>query len=170
MLGLVGNREWIVDHTLATKSHSITLLTTLDPHSPTPIHFHIREQSNSQWDFLYFVLLAITRKWLVAGDYFVIDNASVHSAADTLLLIHAACKHAGVTLLTLPAYSPEFNPCELSFNKLKSYLRHFRSRKESIWLSVIKGLARVTKANMMSWYHSCLAWENIVGKSYYLRC
>ena len=170
VLGLVGNREWISDHTLATKSHSITLLTNLDPNSSTPLHFDIREKSNSQWDFVHFVLLAISRGWLVAGDYFLIDNASVHTAKDSFLLIHDACQNARVTLVLLPAYSPELNPCEAVFNKLKGYLRYHRVRSEPIWLSVIQGLATVTKQNMQRWYYHCLAWEKILGKSYYLRC
>lgn len=58
------------------------------------------------------------------GDLVICDNLSshkVHGAAEAI----AAC---GAELLHLPAYSPDFNPIEMAFAKLKAHLRQAASR------------------------------------------
>ena len=56
---------------------------------------------------------------LAAGDVVVMDNLSSHKRARVRELIEAA----GCTLLYLPPYSPDLNPIELAFAKVKARLR-----------------------------------------------
>jgi transposase len=58
------------------------------------------------------------------GDVVVLDNLAVHKHPD----VRAALEQAGVHLRFLPPYSPDFNPIELAFAKLKAFLRAARPR------------------------------------------
>ena len=61
---------------------------------------------------------------LVRGDVVVMDNLSSHKGPRVRLLIEAA----GASLLYLPPYSPDFNPIENAFSKLKALLRKAEER------------------------------------------
>jgi len=60
-------------------------------------------------------------------DVVVMDNLSSHKAPP----VRAAIESAGATLLFLPAYSPDFNPIEQAFSKLKTHLRKAAERTAS---------------------------------------
>jgi transposase len=53
------------------------------------------------------------------GDRVICDNFSCHKVAG----VHAAIAAAGAQLIYLPPYSPDLNPIEMAFAKLKAYLR-----------------------------------------------
>jgi transposase len=61
---------------------------------------------------------------LKPGDIVVIDNLSAHKREEVRTIIEAA----GATLRYLPPYSPDLNPIELSFAKLKAHLRKAKER------------------------------------------
>ena len=61
---------------------------------------------------------------LKPGDVVIMDNLGSHKGAG----IRAAIETAGAKLLYLPPYSPDFNPIELAFAKLKAFLRAVRPR------------------------------------------
>ena len=58
------------------------------------------------------------------GDVVVLDNLAVHKQPEVRLAI----ERAGATVRFLPPYSPDFNPIEQAFAKLKAYLRAARPR------------------------------------------
>jgi transposase len=58
------------------------------------------------------------------GDVVVLDNLAVHKQPT----IRAAIEAAGASLRFLPPYSPDFNPIEQAFAKLKAFLRAARPR------------------------------------------
>jgi len=58
------------------------------------------------------------------GDVVVLDNLAVHKQPE----VRAAIEHVGASLRFLPPYSPDFNPIELAFAKLKAFLRAARPR------------------------------------------
>ena len=58
------------------------------------------------------------------GDVIVLDNLAVHKQPE----IRAAVDLVGAQLRFLPPYSPDFNPIELAFAKLKAFLRAARPR------------------------------------------
>jgi transposase len=61
---------------------------------------------------------------LRAGDVVVLDNLAVHKQPE----VCAAVEAAGAHLRFLPPYSPDFNPIEQAFAKLKGFLRAARPR------------------------------------------
>jgi len=73
--------------------------------------------------FLYF-LEHFLCPLLSEGDYVVMDNASVHKVDDVRHLI----EKTGAKLIYLPPYSPELNPIELAWNKMKTHIRNQRAR------------------------------------------
>jgi transposase len=67
---------------------------------------------------------------LIPGDIVVMDNLSAHK----LPAIRQAIQAAGAKLLYLPPYSPDFNPIEQLFAKLKALLRKAAERSiEGLW-------------------------------------
>ena len=67
---------------------------------------------------------------LKPGDVVVLDNLSAHKVPG----IREAIETAGAKLLYLPPYSPDFNPIEQLFAKLKALLRKAAERSvESLW-------------------------------------
>jgi len=64
------------------------------------------------------------------GDVVIMDNPSSHKRAAARKLIEAA----GAELLFLPPYSPDFNPIEMAFSKLKALLRRAAERTvQGLW-------------------------------------
>jgi len=58
------------------------------------------------------------------GDVVVLDNLAVHKQPE----VRVAIEQVGAHLRFLPPYSPDFNPIELAFAKLKAFLRAARPR------------------------------------------
>ena len=64
------------------------------------------------------------------GDLVVMDNLGSHKGAG----VRKAIEAAGATLLYLPPYSPDFNPIEKAFSKLKALLRKAAERTvDGLW-------------------------------------
>jgi len=67
---------------------------------------------------------------LSAGDVVVMDNLSCHKREG----VRRAIEAAGARLLFLPPYSPDYNPIELAFAKLKALLRKAGERTvDGLW-------------------------------------
>ena len=70
---------------------------------------------------------------LSPGDIVVMDNLPAHKVAGVRVAIEAA----GAVLLYLPPYSPDFNPIEMLFAKLKALLRKAAERTiTSLWAAI----------------------------------
>ncbi len=68
-------------------------------------------------------------EWLLApalnpGDFVVMDNLSSHKSAEAL----EAIESVGAHVVYLPPYSPDLNPIEMDFSKIKQLLRGLRPR------------------------------------------
>ena len=67
---------------------------------------------------------------LSPGDIVVMDNLGSHKGAG----VRGAIEAVGATLLYLPPYSPDFNPIEKAFSKLKALLRKAAERSvDALW-------------------------------------
>jgi transposase len=70
---------------------------------------------------------------LAPGDVVVMDNLSSHKGP----MVRAMIEAAGATLLYLPPYSPDFNPIENAFAKLKALLRKAAERTvDGLWTAI----------------------------------
>ena len=78
------------------------------------------------------------------GDVVVMDNLSSHKGPSVRALIETA----EATLLYLPPYSPDFNPIENAFAKLKALLRKAAERTiDALWTTIGHALDAVTQAD-----------------------
>ena len=86
------------------------------------------------------------------GQIVVMDNLSSHKTA----AVRAAFAAAGIGVRYLPRYSPEWNPIELCWSKVKAYLRRVASRtRERLREAVAEALARVRASEVRSWIRHC---------------
>ncbi len=86
------------------------------------------------------------------GDIVVMDNLSPHKSDPTLALI----TNAGGQVLFLPAYSPDLNPIEKMWSKVKSLLRGAEARTLADLITAIgQALAKVTAQDALGWFASC---------------
>ena len=89
---------------------------------------------------------------LERGQIVVMDNLSVHKSKRVEQLI----EEAGATLLFLPPYSPDFNPIEEAFSKVKSILRKASSRtKETLLEATGRALDAITPEDIRGFYSDC---------------
>lgn len=89
---------------------------------------------------------------LRAGDILVMDNLSAHKDREALDLL----KDAGVAVRFLPAYSPDYNPIELMWSKVKALLRKAEARSNEALLHAIgEALSRVTRKDATNWFAHC---------------
>jgi len=83
------------------------------------------------------------------GQVVVLDNLNAHKTAAARALIEGA----GCRLLYLPPYSPEFNPIEQAWSKLKTLLRGAAARTREALEAALKGfLDRITPADARGWF------------------
>lgn len=89
---------------------------------------------------------------LQPGQRVIWDNLSVHRNAAVRQLI----ADAGCTLHPLPAYSPDFNPIELAFSKLKTLLRQAGARtRAALEEAITDALPQLTAADAQAWIRHC---------------
>jgi transposase len=86
------------------------------------------------------------------GQVVIMDNLSCHRAAAARQMIETA----GCTLRLLPTYSPDFNPIELAFAKLKTALRAAAARtQEALDAAITEALDAVTATDAHGWFRHC---------------
>lgn len=86
------------------------------------------------------------------GDIIVMDNLAAHKTKNVITRI----KDAGATLLYLPSYSPDLNPIEFAWSKLKTLIRGDAPRcMEQLTRAVESGLRAITNEDILSWIHYC---------------
>ena len=86
------------------------------------------------------------------GDIVVMDNLSSHKGPRTRALIEAA----GASLLFLPPYSPDFNPIENAFAKLKALLRKAATRTvEALWAAIGRLTDAFSPAECANYFRAC---------------
>lgn len=86
------------------------------------------------------------------GDLVVMDNLSPHKSDPTLALI----AQAGAQVLFLPAYSPDLNPIEMMWSKVKQWLRSVEARTSADLITAMgQALARVTARDALNWFAHC---------------
>ena len=89
---------------------------------------------------------------LRVGDIVVLDNLTAHKDQQTQELI----ERAGATLRFLPPYSPDLNPIEKMWSKVKTFLRAAKARtEEDLYQAIAMALKTVTPQDAEGWFRSC---------------
>ena len=88
---------------------------------------------------------------LSPGDVVILDNLSAHQRAEARQAIEAR----GAALVFLPPYSPDFNPIEMAFSKLKSILRKAKERTvEGLRAAIFAALDDFTPEECANFLHA----------------
>ena len=91
------------------------------------------------------------------GDIVVMNNLSSHKGPRVRAMIEAA----GTSLLYLPPYSPDFNPIENAFAKLKAHPRKAAARTvDGLWTAPSDGLSTCPLQKLL---HRCRLRRNLIG-------
>ena len=86
------------------------------------------------------------------GDIVVMDNLSCHKVAG----IEQMISMAGAQIIYLPPYSPDMNPIEKMWSKIKSFLRKWRIRTTGFLPGAIdKAIKKITKDDCCGWFACC---------------
>jgi len=86
---------------------------------------------------------------LTPGDIVIMDNLSVHKSA----AVRQAITAAGAELRFLPPYSPDFNPIEMAFSKLKAFLKKTAARTvDDLWEAIAKGIDTFTPTECQNYF------------------
>jgi transposase len=86
---------------------------------------------------------------LSPGDIVVLDNYSVHKMNGILDPIY----EKGATVMFLPEYSPDLNPIELMWSKIKAILRKLKARTaETLEDALFQALNSVTYSDIAGWF------------------
>jgi len=89
---------------------------------------------------------------LSAGDIVVMDNLGAHRVAG----VREAIEAAGARLEYLPPYSPDFNPVEKCWSKVKTYLRRAKARtREALEAALTEALLTISEADARAWFTHC---------------
>lgn len=89
---------------------------------------------------------------LKAGDVVVMDNLSSHK----ITAVRTSIEKAGAELLYLPPYSPDMNPIEKAWAKLKELLRAAQARtRQALDQAIEDALKRITPDNAKAWFRLC---------------
>src|SRR5687767_7169471 len=98
--------------------------------------------------YLQDVLLPTLKK----GQVVVMDNLSAHKGERVRDLIEGE----GCQLIYLPPYSPDFNPIEQAFSKLKSYLRGACARTQQTLMEIIgEALSTISASDAEGYFEHC---------------
>jgi transposase len=88
---------------------------------------------------------------LKTGDVVVMDNLSSHKVQGVRERIEAAAAE----LLYLPPYSPDLNPIEKAWSKLKQYLRAVKARTaEQLQQAIAEALKTITQRDAAAWFRT----------------
>ena len=86
------------------------------------------------------------------GDMLVWDNLGAHKTKGVRKLV----EKAGASIVFLPPYSPDLNPIELAWSKVKSILRSYAARSwDDLIDAVVAALSAVTSDDIAHWIRHC---------------
>jgi transposase len=86
------------------------------------------------------------------GQIVVLDNLSSHKGSEIARMI----EQAGCQLWLLPPYSPDMNPIEKMWSKIKQFLRSAKARcTEELYSAVGAALRTVSPHDAVGWFESC---------------
>lgn len=89
---------------------------------------------------------------LSAGDVVIMDNLRAHKSPE----VQKAVESAGATVRYLPPYSPDFNPIECMWSKVKTRVRSIGARTfDAIVAAVGQAVAAVSAADCLGYFTNC---------------
>jgi transposase len=139
----------VCGHVPQNWGRNITMLAAL---STTGVDATMTVEGATDTDVFCAYVSEVLSPTLVKGDIVVMDNLSAHKAQRVRELIEAR----GARLLYLPPYSPDFNPIERCWSKIKTFLRAAKARTgEKLDEAIKQAFATITEADARAWFTHC---------------
>ena len=137
------------DHTPCGHWETHTIVAALRPHGLTaPAVFDGPVDNASFRAYVEQVLVPTLER----GDVVVLDNLAVHKQPE----VRAAIEAVGAQIRFLPPYSPDCNPIEMAFAKLKAFMRAARPRTfDHVTALTAAALALFTPAECRNYIRHC---------------
>ena len=89
---------------------------------------------------------------LEAGDILLMDNLSSHKVAGVAALV----EKRGARVEYLSPYSPDYNPIEKCWSKIKTYLRRAKARTyDALMQAIQEALQTITESDLCAWFEYC---------------
>ena len=89
------------------------------------------------------------------GDVVLMDNVATHCSERVCSLIEGAGAH----MIYLPPYSPDFNPIEQCFSKMKEFLRSIAARTtRKLRNALLKAINAITPSDVKGWFEHAGYW------------
>ena len=89
---------------------------------------------------------------LAPGDIVILDNLPAHKP----VAIRQAIEAAGAEMVFLPPYSPDFNPIEMAFSKIKALLKKAAARSVlALWDAIREAIDAVTPNDARNYFTAC---------------
>lgn len=89
---------------------------------------------------------------LLTGDVVIMDNLGAHKVKG----VREAIEARGAKVIYLPPYSPDLNPIEKCWSKIKTYLRAAKARtRQALEQALKEALLLVTEKDAQGWFASC---------------
>lgn len=124
-----------------------TLLSSIRLDHPSMVHKEITGSLNG-YTFLEYIRndLAPTLK---TGDIVIMDNLRVHKVDG----VRQAIEDRGASVLYLPPYSPDLNPIEMMWSKIKAFLRKQKARDVfSLLNAIADAYSTVSSEDVLGWF------------------
>lgn len=103
-------------------------------------------------DLFYTYIKEVLLPTLKRGDILMMDNLPTHKSAGIAALLATR----GARLEYLSPYSPDYNPIERCWSKIKTYLRKVKARTYRALLKALReAFASVTKKDLKAWIEYC---------------
>jgi transposase len=145
--GICGQR--VLDKTPAGTWQTITMISSIDSAGQTQCM--VVEGATTKEVFLQY-LQQVLAESIRPGDIVIMDNLSSHKGDEVREIIESK----GATVKYLPPYSPDLNPIEMMWSKVKNYLKDAKARtKQALCEKIGEALTKVSCFDARGWFKHC---------------
>ena len=149
LYGRAAKGERVIDSVPQNYGSNITMLATL---SVTGITAPMTINGAVDGDVFKVYVEQLLAPTLSAGEIVVMDNLPAHKVTGIRELIEAR----GAFLIYLPPYSPDLNPIEKGWSKIKTYLKRAKARtRAELEKALAEALLLISPKDAEGWFRSC---------------
>lgn len=147
--GYAPRGERLIDHAPLRRGKRVSLIGWLGSDGSGCVAYQVG--TIKRYQFRGFVLEHLLPV-LKAGDIVLWDNARIHEAADVVEQIEAR----GASVKALPRYSPDYNPIEMLWSKLKHWIKKARADTSAALEEALESAVdRVVQSDAEGWFRHC---------------
>jgi transposase len=146
LYGRAPKGERVIDYVPDVRFDRVSILSTIQLDG-TQMPFIFEETLNKELFKGYIDEFLVPT--LSPGDVVILDNSSVHTAKGVL----DSLASVGASALFLPRYSPDLNPIEMMWSKMKSILRKIKPRTQEALIGALNiALNQISTDDIKAWF------------------